>query len=194
MLQSMRVTLISGRRLSLNRVIHSQLSLTFSLPMYHRFQPGPKVLSCPHFIVNTILISPLGDGPVATAAVNPWADNCPVPYHFWVNSFYSNATFASLTVSYNGGTFLCPNAPANEIMYNGVYDMYCDDDGLVRVITDGQSWITISEWSWCLPIPRYVPQDPKSDVYISLTHISQTSSKSPHVGGRLQLHQFRHCA
>jgi len=58
-----------------------------------------------------------------------------------------------LTVSYNNGTFLCPSSTLNEIIYNGVYDMYCDDDGLVRVITDGFSWIWISQWSWCDVIP-----------------------------------------
>ena len=84
-----------------------------------------------------------------TAAVNPWAADCPVPTTFWVNNFVYNGTSVSLDVSYNNGTFACPNSAGNEIHYNGVYDMYCDDDGLVRVITDGFSWIWISEWSWC---------------------------------------------
>ncbi|KAN0112533.1 hypothetical protein V8E51_005484 [Hyaloscypha variabilis] len=128
---------------------------TYIQPTYAQPTFSPYIF--PTYVA-PIVTGPNGAFPTATQAVNPWADQCPVPYHFWVNDFFSNATFASLTVSYNGGTFLCPNAPSNEITYNGVYDMYCDDDGLVRVITDGQSWITISEYTWCLPIPR-PPQD-----------------------------------
>lgn len=155
-LQFTKVIPTIGRPHLLSRITRNQLSLTFFQHIYHRLQLDPMVAISNPRIVFQFLTFLSGEEPAATAAVNPWADQCPVPYHFWVNSFYSNSTFVSLTVSYNGGTFLCPNTPSNEITYNGVYDMYCDDDGLVRVITDGQSWITISEWSWCLPIPRYI--------------------------------------
>jgi hypothetical protein len=72
-----------------------------------------------------------------------------VPTTFYVNDFSFSNNSVILTVSYNNGTFLCPNTAANIITYNGIYDMYCDDDGLVRVLTDGFSWIWISQWSWC---------------------------------------------
>jgi hypothetical protein len=155
----MLAILTTGRQLILNQVMRNQLQSIISLHMFSRLQPGLEVCIPIIFILVSSLTSPPGCAPSSAptaVADNPWADQCPVPYHFWVNSFYSNTTFISLTVSYNGRTFLCPNAPFNEITYNSVYDIYCGDDGLVRVITDGQSWITISGYSWCLPIPRYV--------------------------------------
>jgi hypothetical protein len=93
-------------------------------------------------------VTPLAAIPTGGAA-NPWAADCPVPTTFFVNDFSYNNNTVMMTVSYNNGTFLCPNTAANSITYNGIYDMYCDDDGLVRVLTDGFSWLWISQWSWC---------------------------------------------
>jgi hypothetical protein len=58
-----------------------------------------------------------------------------VPTTFFVNDFSFNNDSVVLTVSYNNGTFLCPNTAADAITYNSIYDMYCEDDSLVRVLT-----------------------------------------------------------
>ncbi|CZR58067.1 uncharacterized protein PAC_07957 [Phialocephala subalpina] len=94
-----------------------------------------------------------GLGAEPTQGVNPWAGSCPIPSEFVISNFVSGSGGVSLSISYNGGTFKCPNTPYNEVIYNGMNDMYCDDDGLVRVITDGSSWLWISEWSWCNAVP-----------------------------------------
>ncbi|KAE8452523.1 hypothetical protein EG329_000426 [Mollisiaceae sp. DMI_Dod_QoI] len=111
-----------------------------------------------------------GPGAEPTPGVNPWAASCPVPSDFIVNNFVSNSGGVSLSISYNGGTFTCPNNPNNEVVYNGMNDMYCDDDGLVRVITDGANWLWISEWSWCNAVPANAGNMPTLEAATNYTN------------------------
>ncbi|KUJ15423.1 uncharacterized protein LY89DRAFT_719976 [Mollisia scopiformis] len=109
-------------------------------------------------------------GAEPTAGVNPWAGSCPVASDFIVHNFVSNSGGVSLSISYNGGTFNCPNTPTNEVTYNGMNDMYCDDDGLVRVITDGATWLWISEWSWCSAVPATAGNMPTLEAATNYTN------------------------
>ncbi|PMD32445.1 hypothetical protein L207DRAFT_590734, partial [Hyaloscypha variabilis F] len=127
---------------------------TYYVPVY--VEP-PTTSTSTEYVYQTY-VAPTVTAASATAvatggALNPWQADCPVPTTFYVNDFSFSNNSVILTVSYNNGTFLCPNTAANIITYNGIYDMYCDDDGLVRVLTDGFSWIWISQWSWCGAIP-----------------------------------------
>ncbi|KAK2604335.1 hypothetical protein N8I77_007276 [Diaporthe amygdali] len=98
--------------------------------------------------------------PVATSTTtaslnNPYASlGCPLPTALAVSGLKSTIdsngnNAASVKVAYGNGTFSCPDTPGHCNTYNGLFDCNCDPDGLLRVISDGRSWLWIQEWYWC---------------------------------------------
>lgn len=86
---------------------------------------------------------------------NPYASKgCPLPTALAVSSLKSTIdangnNAASVKVTYGNGTFSCPDTPGHCNTYDGLFDCNCDPDGLLRVISNGKSWIWIQEWYWC---------------------------------------------
>lgn len=86
---------------------------------------------------------------------NPYASKgCPLPTALAVSGLKSTIdskgnNAASVKVAYGNGTFSCPDTPGHCGTYNGLFDCNCDPDGLLRVISDGKSWLWIQEWYWC---------------------------------------------
>lgn len=86
---------------------------------------------------------------------NPYASKgCPLPTALAVSGLKSTIdkngnNAASVKVAYGNGTFSCPDTPGHCGTYNGLFDCNCDPDGLLRVISDGRSWLWIQEWYWC---------------------------------------------
>lgn len=86
---------------------------------------------------------------------NPYASKgCPLPTALAVSGLKSTIdangnNAASVKVTYGNGTFTCPDTPGHCGTYDGLFDCNCDPDGLLRVISDGRSWLWIQEWYWC---------------------------------------------
>ncbi|KAI3401467.1 hypothetical protein diail_10901 [Diaporthe ilicicola] len=86
---------------------------------------------------------------------NPYASlGCPLPTALAVSGLNSTIdsngnNAGSVKVTYGNGTFSCPDTPGHCQTYDGLLDCNCDPDGLLRMITNGKSWIWIQEWYWC---------------------------------------------
>lgn len=53
---------------------------------------------------------------------------------------------ASVKIQYGNGTFTCPGRCGS---YDGLFDCNCDPNGMLRVLSDGKTWIWVQEWYWC---------------------------------------------
>ncbi|KAK0102998.1 hypothetical protein ONS95_000818 [Cadophora gregata] len=90
------------------------------------------------------------------ASTNPYSAACPIPSTYTINNFISYdgpGGDVAFTISYGDGVFTCPNKFEHSTSSNGRFTLDCDDDGLVRVVTDGFSYVYVTEKFWCGEVP-----------------------------------------
>ncbi|KAL2067250.1 hypothetical protein VTL71DRAFT_1674 [Oculimacula yallundae] len=99
--------------------------------------------------------------PVTTSkppsSTNPYSATCPIPSTYVINNFISYdgpGGDVALTISYGSGVFTCPNTFEHSSSSNGRFTLDCDDDGLVKVVTDGKTYVYVVQKFWCDEVPK----------------------------------------
>ncbi|CZS90632.1 uncharacterized protein RCO7_06825 [Rhynchosporium graminicola] len=91
------------------------------------------------------------------SSTNPYSATCPIPTSYTINNFISYdgpGGDVALTISYGSAVFTCPNTFAHSSSSNGRFTLDCDDDGLVKIVTDGFSYINVQQKFWCDEVPK----------------------------------------